>query len=407
MVPRALRFLLVLAVIAAFVVPVAAQDATPEPVQPVEMGAEPLCDAPTGLSGSINIGVEFALSGAVSVYGLPQRDAVQLAVDQINAAGYVGEGVTLMPIFEDSAGDREQAISAMTRLMDQGVVAVIGPTLSSEMTAAGPVAQEAGVLVLGVSNTATGLKDVIGDFYFRASLPEAAVIPGTIAQATEALGLTRVGLLYGNDNEFTVSGYEVFAQAIADNGVEIVGEETFATGDVDFNAQLTNLINQEPDALVVSALAAEATQIILQARALGYTGTIIGGNGFNSPAVLNQTGADSNGLIVGGAWNYFNPNPSPESVAFVNAFEAAYGYQPDQFAAQAYTGAWLIATAIRCSGSTDSAVIRDTLGTVADFPTPLGVFSFDEAGEPAHTPLAQIVEDGAFVPLSSVIAANG
>ncbi|MBN8639538.1 MAG: ABC transporter substrate-binding protein, partial [Anaerolineae bacterium] len=277
MVQRAVRFFLVLAVIAAFVVPVAAQDATPEPVQPIEMGAEPLCDAPTGLSGSINIGVVFGLSGAVSVYGLPQRDAVQLAVDQVNAAGYVGEGVTLVPIFEDSAGDREQAISAMTRLLDQNVVAVIGPTLSSEMTAAGPVAQEAGVLVLGVSNTATGLKDVIGDFYFRDSLPEAAVIPGTIQQATEALGLQNVGLLYGNDNEFTVSGYEVFAQALVDNGVSVVGEETFATGDVDFNAQLTNLINQSPDAIVVSALAAEATQIILQARALGYTGTSTGG----------------------------------------------------------------------------------------------------------------------------------
>lgn len=407
MAQKALRFLIVLTVIAAFVVPAAAQDATPEPVAPVMMAAEPTCETPTGLSESVNIGVVFALSGAVSVYGLPQRDAVQLAADQINEMGYLGDGVTLTPVFEDSAGDREQAISAMTRLVDQGVTAVIGPTLSSEMTAAGPVAQEAGILVLGVSNTATGLKEVIGDFYFRASLPEAAVIPGTIAQATEALGLARVGLLYGNDNEFTVSGFEVFEQALADNSVEIVGTETFATGDVDFNAQLTNIINQTPDAIVVSALAAEATQIILQARALGYEGTIIGGNGFNSPAVLNQTGADSNGLIVGGAWNYFNPNPSGESVAFVEAFEAAYGYQPDQFAAQSYTGAWLIATAIRCSGSTDSAVVRDTLATIADFPTPLGVFGFDEAGEPAHDPIAQIVQDGRFVPLTTVIAANG
>jgi branched-chain amino acid transport system substrate-binding protein len=407
MLHRTLRFLLVLAVIAAFVVPAAAQDATPEPVQPVEMAAEPLCDAPTTLSGSINLGVIFGLSGSVSVYGLPQRDAVQLAVDQINAMSYLGEGVTLTPVFEDSAGDREQAIAAMTRLIDQGVVAVIGPTLSAEMTAAGPVAQEAGVLVVGVSNTATGLKDLIGDFYFRASLPESAVIPGTVTQAAEALGLQNVGVLYGNDDEFTVSGYEVFLQALQDNSVNVIGEETFARGDVDFNAQLTNLINQNPDALVVSALAAEATQIILQARALGYEGPIIGGNGFNSPAVINQTGEASEGLIVGGAWNFSNPNPAPESVAFVNAFQEAYGYQPDQFAAQAYTGAWLVATAIRCSGSTDSAAVRDAIGTVADFPTPLGVFSFDESGEPAHEPIAQIVQNGAFVPLATVEIANG
>ena len=408
MLHKTLRFLLVMVVIAAFVVPAAAQEATPEPVEPAMMGVDATCISPQSLSGSVNIGVIFTLSGAASVYGLPQRDAVQLAVDQINEAGYLGEGVMLVPMFEDSAGDREQAIAAMTRLVDQGVTAVIGPTLSSEMTAAGPVAQEAGILVVGVSNTATGLKDVIGDFYFRASLPESAVIPGTVAQATEALGLTTVGILYGNDNEFTVSGYEVFAEALVENGVAISGEETFATGDVDFNAQLTNLINAEPDALVVSALAAEATQIILQARALGYEGTIIGGNGFNSPAVLTQTGADSNGLIVGGAWNFFNPNPTPESVGFMNAFEEAYGYSPDQFSAQAFTGTWLVATAIRCANSVDSAAVRDALGAIADFPTPLGLFSFDEVGEPAHDPIAQIVVDGRFVPLASVIIeANG
>ncbi|MBE2267189.1 MAG: ABC transporter substrate-binding protein [Anaerolinea sp.] len=398
MVSKTVRFLLLLVVLAAFVVPAVAQDATPEPAM---MGVSPACADPASLSGDVSIGVVFGLSGNVSVYGLPQRDAVQLAVDQINEAGYLG-GATLYPVFEDSAGDREQAIAAVTRLVDQGVTAIIGPTLSSEMTAAGPVAQEAGVLILGVSNTASGLRELLGDFYMRASLPESAVIPGTIAQATESLGLTRVGVLYGNDNEFTVSGYEVFVEALDANEVEIVGEETFATGDVDFNAQLTNLISQEPDALVVSALAAEATQIILQARALGYTGTIIGGNGFNSPAVLNQTGADSNGLIVGGAWNYSNPNPSAESVGFVTAFEEAYGYSPDQFAAQAYTGTWLIAEAIRCADSTDSAVVRDALLNVADFASPLGVFGFDEAGEPVHEPIAQIVVDGRFVPLSTV-----
>jgi branched-chain amino acid transport system substrate-binding protein len=398
---RKLLFCLVCLLALAF--PVMAQD------EGAAMGADMMeaCPAPQNLSGNINLGVIFALSGAVSVYGLPQQDAVQLAVDQINEAGYLGEGVTLTPLFEDSAGDREQAISAMTNLMGQDVVAVIGPTLSSEMFAAGPVAQENGTLVLGVSNTANGLKEGIGDFYFRDSLPESVVIPGTIAQATEILALENVGVLYGNDDDFTVSGYEEFITALDENGVNVLGEETFAKGDVDFNAQLTNLINAEPDALVVSALAAEATQIILQARALGYEGPIIGGNGFNSPAVLNQTGEASNGLIVGGAWNYFNPEPSPESVAFTEAFEAVNDYQPDQFAAQAYTGTWLIATAIRCGDSTDKAAVRDALAQISAFNTPLGVFSFDENGEPVHEPIAQVVQNGAFVPLATAMMEAG
>jgi branched-chain amino acid transport system substrate-binding protein len=364
------------------------------------IGSWEACPTPEGLPESVTIGSVFALSEAASVYGVVQQNAVQLAVDQINAEGYLGEGTTLNVIFEDSASSPDGAVTAMTKLVEEDqVVAVIGPTLSSEAFAADPVAQEAGTVVLGVSNTAGGITDM-GEYVFRNSLPEAAVIPGTIAQAVEALGITSAGILYGNDNDFTVSGYQVFAQALTDNGVTITGEETFATGDVDFNAQLTNLINANPDALVVSALAAEATQIIIQARALGYAGSLIGGNGFNSPAVLRDSGADAEGLIVGGAWNYGNPNPSESSVAFVSAFEETYDSSPDQFAAQAYTGTWLVATAIRCANSVDHAAIRDALAGITDFNSPLGVFSFDENRDPVHEPIAQVVVDGKFTPLA-------
>ncbi|MFN8529491.1 MAG: ABC transporter substrate-binding protein [Anaerolineae bacterium] len=376
-----------------------AQDATVEPVAAVPMGTS-ACAAPANLSGDITIGALFTLSGAASVYGASQQAAVQLAVDEINAAGYLG-GATLNVSFADSASDNDQAINAMTQLVEQeGVTAVIGPTLSREAFSADPVAQDAGVPVVAVSNTAIGITDM-GDYIFRASLPEAAVIPGVVSQSVELLGFTKVGLLYGNDDDFTVSGYEVMRQAFEDAGVEIVGEETYATGDVDFNAQLTNLLAGSPDVLAVSALAAEAEQIILQARAQGYTGYILGGNGFNSATVLQHTAEASEGLIVGGAWNIGNPNPSGESVAFASAFETAAGHSPDQFAAQAYTGAWLVAEAIRCADSTDHAAVRDALAAIHDFASPLGVFSFDENRDPVHAPIAQIVRGGTFVVLTA------
>ncbi|MEP7292270.1 MAG: ABC transporter substrate-binding protein, partial [Chloroflexota bacterium] len=341
---RSTKVLLSFLLVIALVVPFAAfaQDATPEAT--MEMMSDPvmgqdiiaICAAPAALPETVTLGAIFALSGGASVYGLSQQAAVNLAVQQINDWDFLGEGTTLAVQFEDSAGDPQQAINAMTTLVETDqVTLVIGPTLSVEAVAADPVAMEAGTPVLGVSNTATGLRDALGDFYHRASLPESAVIPGTIAQATELLGLTNVGVLYGNDDDFTLSGYDVFVQALADNGVNVVGEETFAKGDTDFNAQLTNLIGQNPDALVVSALAAEAIQIVNQARQQGYTGTIIGGNGFNSPAVLTQTAENAEGLIVGGAWNYDNPNPTVSSQQFVAAFEeASSGTRPDQFAAQ-------------------------------------------------------------------------
>ncbi|MEO8607045.1 MAG: ABC transporter substrate-binding protein [Chloroflexota bacterium] len=367
------------------------------------VGSWDACATPTKLPDSVTVGALFALSKAASVYGVAQQQAVQLAVDEINTSKYLGDATTLNVSFEDTTGDKDQAVNAMTKLVQEDkVTAVLGPTLSSEAFSADPVAQEASTVVLGVSNTATGITDM-GDFVFRDSLPESAVIPGTVKQATEALGLKKVGLLYGNDDDFTVSGYKVFKQALADNGVEITREETFAKGDADFNTQLTNLIDSQPDGIVVSALAAEATQIIIQARAQGFTGPIIGGNGFNSPAVLKDSGADSEGLIVGGAWNYGNPNPSDSSKAFVTAYEAKYTTSPDQFAAQAYTGAWLLATAIRCADSDDHTAVRDALAAIKDFDSPLGVFSFDETRNPVHDPIAQIVKDGKFVPLAAMM----
>ena len=251
--------------------------------------------------------------------------------------------------------------------------------------------------VMGVSNTATGITEM-GDFVFRDSLPESSVIPGTISQATELLGLEEVGVLYGDDDDFTLSGYDVFIEALLDNDVEILGEETFARGNTDYSAQLTNLLGDDPDALIVSALAAEGGLIVAQARELGFAGPIIGGNGLNSPSIIEQAGEASEGVIVGAAWNVNATDPL--STSFTESFEDATGSMPDQFAAQAYTGAWLMGTAIRCADSAASADVRDALAGIEDFDSPLGSFSFDDDRNPVHPPVVQVIEDGRFAILT-------
>ncbi|HRX04845.1 MAG TPA: ABC transporter substrate-binding protein, partial [Anaerolineae bacterium] len=168
--------------------------------------------------------------------------------------------------------------------------------------------------------------------------------------------------------------------------------ETFAKGDTDFSAQLTKIAALEPEALIVSALAEEAANIMIQARQLGLDVPIIGGNGFNSPKLAEIAGPAAEGAISGAAWNI--GNPAPENQAFVDAYRAAYGGDPDQFAAQAYTATWLMATAIKNAGSADPAAIRDALAAITDFPSPLGTYSFDANRNPVHTPVVLIVKDG-------------
>src|SRR5262249_3319548 len=117
-----------------------------------------------------------------------------------------------------------------------------------------------------------------------------------------------------------------------------------------------------------------------------------------SPAIIANTGADSEGVIVGAAWNQGSPNAMSQGL--IAAYTGANGKGPDQFAVQAYTGTWLLATAIRCANSTDHAAIRDALAGIKDFESPLGTFSFDENRNPVHEPVVQIVKDGAFAVLA-------
>jgi branched-chain amino acid transport system substrate-binding protein len=390
------KFLLVLVLILAFVVPLTAsgQDDGDDP----QIGFWEECPDPENLSGDVVVGVIFSQSTTLAQYGVPQTNGVQLALDEINESGYLGDA-ELVFVIEDGY-DTDSAVAAMTKLVEQdGVVAVIGPTLSTQAFAADQIAAAEGIPVMGVSNTAGGITtmaddDDVNQFIFRDSLPESSVIPGTLALAVDTLGIESVSILYGDDDDFTLSGYEVFADSLIELDVEVLSEETFGLEDVDFIPQLTNILSEDPDAIVVSALIGEAVQIVTQARQLGYDGPIIGGNGFNSASLITDAGDAANGVIVGAAWNIIGD--APLNAIFIENYNEAYDLAPDQFATQAYTGAWLMATAIRCADSGDSADIRDALAGIEEFDSPLGLYSFDEDRNPVHPPVVQIVTDGAF-----------
>ncbi len=339
------------------------------------------------------IGAAFSLTGAAAVYGASQQNGAKLAADEVNKAG----GVKIDLMIEDDASDPNQGINLFKRFINQdNVAAIIGPTLSNTAFSADPEAVKAGVVVLGVSNTAAGITDM-GEWVFRDSLTEGQVIPQTIAAAKKQFNLAKVAILYGQDDAFTKSGYDVFKQTLADSGIEVTTTETFSKGDRDFNAQLTKILGTAPDAIVVSALAEEGAGIITQARGLGIDVPIIGGNGFNSPAIIKNAGKDAEGVVVGAAWN--SASQSPENQAFLSAYQAAYGSAPDQFATQAYSGVKLLAEAIKRAGSTNRQAIRDALLGIKDFPTPLGSFSFTEHRDADHPAVVQIVKEGKFTVL--------
>ena len=344
---------------------------------------------------TIKMGFVFSMTGGAAAYGATQKEGAELAVGQINAAA--GGGLKISPIFEDDASVPQQGTNVYNKLINGDKVAVvIGPTLSNTAKITNPIAQQIGVTVLGVSNTAGGITE-IGDYIFRNSLTEAVVIPNTIKIAKEKLGLKKVVLFYGNDDAFTKSGADVFRKVLQAEGIQILGEQTFAKGDRDFSPQLTQIKSQNPDAIVCSALVEEASGIVSQARQLGIPKTvrIIGGNGFNSPALIKNAGEASEGVIVGAAWNISSTNPL--NVKFVDDYTKKYTRPPDQFAAQAFAGVHIAYQAAKAAGTADNRkAIRDAMVKLKGLDTLLGKFSFTEGRDADHSPVVQEVKGGKF-----------
>ncbi|MDQ6694538.1 MAG: ABC transporter substrate-binding protein, partial [Chloroflexota bacterium] len=348
----------------------------------------------------LRIGFAFATSGGNAVYGKSQRAAAELAVREIMSST---GGLAIIPLFEDTAGQPDQAVTVFQKLSNVDVVDVlIGPTLSNEAKSSDPIAQRLGVPVLAVSNTAGGITD-IGDYIFRDSLAESQVIPQTIKIAKEKLNITKVDLLYAKDDAFSKSGADVFRTELGKNGIQIISEQTFGKDDTDFKSQLTAIKADNPDAIVVSALAKPAQSILQQARndiGIDPKVHIIGGNGFNSPAVLKGAGTAAEGLIVGAAWN--SSSDDPLSKDFIKKFTEANGSPPDQFAAQAYAGVKIAYDAAKRANFAGKPLreartaIRDALKSTGNIPTVLGTFSFTDKRDANHAPVVQIVKDGKF-----------
>ena len=345
------------------------------------------------LPSEIRIGAVETLTGDNAAYGLSIQKGLDLAVSEINA-GFLGAS-TITLLYLDDKADKQEGISDFTRLInDEKVSAIIGPTLSSTAFAADPVAQKAGVPVLGTSNTATGIT-AMGTYVFRDSLLQSGVIPGTLAAVAAMYHPKTAALLYEATNEFSKSESEVFTAAAQKLGIRLVATESYSKGDTDFRTQLGKLAARRPDLYLFSSLVGEAIPVLQQAREIGITQPIVGGNGFNSPAVIANAKTAAEGLIVGSAW--FIDSTAPRSRAFVAAYRARYHGDPDQFAAQAYDGLYLVATAIRNAGSADRAAIRDALAAIRDLPGALGNFSFDANRDPVHPGVTLTVRDGRFV----------
>jgi branched-chain amino acid transport system substrate-binding protein len=340
--------------------------------------------APVGYAADpIPIGVSVAQTGPVALAGQEQVLGAQIAEEYFNKKGGVN-GRPFKLIFQDAGSDEATAINAYQNQINVAkVVAIIGPSLSQQMFAAGPFAVRAKVPVLGISTTAKGIPQ-IGEYVSRVSAPVAIVAPNAIKAALDVnKSIKRVVVLYAQNDAFSKSETETFQQAVKDMNLELVTVQTFQTTDTDFTAQVTNTLSAKPDLVIISGLQVDGANLVKQLRELSYKGLIVGGNGLNTTNIIPICKALCDGILVAQAY-------SPELKSKVNdEFKGMYKDRqkkdPPQFSAQAFTGVQVFVEALAALdkksplAKMDLAALRMELQKqliAGTYDTPLGEISF-------------------------------
>lgn len=337
------------------------------------------------------IGMLGPLTGDTASYGNSVANGVELAVNEANASGRYDYVFRFQK--EDTRGDAVEAVNAINKLIElDRVAAIVGAVLSHEVMTAGPIAQDEGVPFITPSGTAPAISE-IGEYEFRNVITDDVQSAQMIDFAVNELGLRRFAVLYTN-NDYGVALRQGVEAGVAAAGAELVAVESYLDGDSDFTAQLTNIAAQNPDGLYIAGYYTEAAQIARQAQRLGMNVRFMGADGFDSPELVALGDDAVEGTLFTSGFD--SKTDDPAARAFIEKYTAAYGAEPDMFAANAYDSARIILEVINEVGSNRRA-IRDGIAATENFPGVTGLTTFLENGD-AHKPLLIFeVQNGEFV----------
>ena len=338
----------------------------------VHKGGTPARPAQTG--DTIRVGVYGDTTGATSSFGQSTKNGIQLAFDEINAAGGVN-GKKLEMIFEDDQGTPEKAKTVISKLINQDkVVAVLGEVASSNSLAAAPVAQEAKVPMITPSSTNPKVTEV-GDYISRVCFIDPFQGSVMAKFAANTLKAKTAAIFGDNSSDYSKGLTQFFEQEFTKLGGTVITKQTYAQKDQDFKAQLTQMRDQKPDVIYIPGYYGEVGIIAKQARELGMNQPLLGGDGWDSPELWKLGGASLKNAYISN--HYSADNPAPEIQNFVKAYTAKFNVAPDSLAALAYDSAKVLADAIKRAGGTDSAKLKEAINATKEFPGVTGTITLD------------------------------
>ncbi|MDB6132309.1 MAG: ethanolamine utilization protein EutJ [Verrucomicrobiales bacterium] len=325
-------------------------------------------------TNEIVIGEVASLTGGTAAWGKAQNDGVKMAVEEINAAGgLLGKKVKLLT--EDDQSKNGEAGTVTKKLVSrEKVVGMLGEISSSKSLEMAPICQKEGVPMISPGSTNTKVTEV-GDFIFRVCFIDP--FQGTVmAKFALSKGWKNMAVLTDVKEDYSVGLSQFFKEYYSKNDGKVAVEQSFSKGDKDFKSQLTAIKAANVDAIFLPGYYTEIGLIAKQARELGITVPMCGGDGWDDASLMQVAGSAVDGCFFS---NHFSTEDKSQAIqAFVKKYEAARGTKPSTFVALGYDAAMLLFHGIKTAGTTDGKAVRDVLAKTKDFPGITGSITLDE-----------------------------
>lgn len=337
---------------------------------------------------TIRIGVNYELTGAVATYGTNLNDGAQLAFEEINAAGGV-LGKQFEPVVADNKSEDTEAANISTRLATRDkVIALLGPATSGNTKAASPAAMQNKIPLISASATADDVtidsNGNVRDYIFKTCFSDSFQGVMMAEFALGDLSAKNAAILGDTTSDYAVGLGRAFEETFTGGGGTIVSKEAYAAGDTDFRAVLTNIKADNPEVIYVPGYYEEVGLIVRQARELGITAPVLGGDGYESPKLTEIAGNEALNDVYYSS--HYSSNDTAENVVkFNEAFEAKYGKKADAFNALGYDMVYFLKDAIERAGEADSEKLKAALEATDGFVGVTGVLSIDEDHNPVKS----------------------
>ena len=348
---------------------------------------------------SFKIGVTGPLTGAAAAYGNAVVNGAKLAADEINAAGGVN-GYTFEVNGQDDENDTEKAINAYNTLKDWGMQILVGTTTSKPCIAV--AAETANDNMFQITPSGSAVECVANDNVFRVCFADPDQGTASAKYIGEHKLATKVAIIYDSSTEYSSGLREAFVNEAANQGIEIVADEAFtADTNTDFSVQLDKAKDAGAELVFLPIYYQEASIILKQASDKEYAPIFFGCDGMDGIlSVENFDKSLAEGLML------LTPFSTTEetSKAFTDAYVAAYGIEPNQFAADSYDAVYAVKAAIEQSGVTPDMSVSDICEGLKTAMTEIKIdgltgsdMTWNAAGEPNKAPKAVMIENGEYV----------